>query len=408
MTGEYFTPEQLAEIHAYHRPQYVELALHPFYSLAGLLLVAFVLNRPLYRGAERLAAGLAPVGRRVAQVPGLRVFPQLCARLWGQPGSGAALLYMLGVFSTYALLAFPGHLFFEFFWAHRFGMSRESFAHFLGDQAKSLGISAVCFSALGFGVFGLARRLPRWWLALGGVCAGLLLVSPFLDPYRARLYYAQAPLPDSPLRTAITRLLGEARVEFENVVVEKTAATGAFVDGYFAGQGATRSIVLNDEMVSQFSTDEVLAAVAHEAGHVHQSRWLRKLAASLALVMFLGLVQAMLALAGRRRWLGVESSSDIRALPLVQLLFFLLVSLVGPVSAADSRRTEADADRFALDVTRRPVAYASMLAKAARLNKMDPEPPRWAHFLYGGHPTIAERIALAESWPASLPNPLLP
>jgi len=41
-------------------------------------------------------------------------------------------------------------------------------------------------------------------------------------------------------------------------------------------------------------------------------------------------------------------------------------------------------------------AFRAMLVKAARTNKMDPDPPRWAVLHGMSHPPIGERIAALE------------
>jgi STE24 endopeptidase len=167
------------------------------------------------------------------------------------------------------------------------------------------------------------------------------------------------------------------------------------VQAYFAGNGATRTIVLNDALLKNMTDDEVLAAVAHEAGHVREPRWPARVLSAVALFAFLGLVEWLFRRSAKRGWFGISERADIRTLPLILLVFDLSMSAAGPVSGWVSRRREWAADRFALELTRDPASFSSMLVKAARVNKMDPQPPRWLVLKGLSHPPIGERIEFA-------------
>jgi STE24 endopeptidase len=237
---------------------------------------------------------------------------------------------------------------------------------------------------------------------LGVPSALLLLVASALDPYRARVFFDQAPLEQGPLRERITALMARADVSFADVVVEKTSVASKRVQAYFAGQGPTRTIVLTDTLLREFSPEEILAVVAHEAGHVHESKWPGRIAASVALVALLFVMDQLLRHAAARGWFGATRFADIRTLPLLWLLIFLVFSLSGPISAAFSRERELEADRYALQLTQDPTAFRRMLVKATRVNKMDPEPPRWLVLKGYTHPPMGERLA---ALPSPRPSP---
>ncbi|AEI62022.1 M48 family peptidase [Corallococcus macrosporus] len=101
----------------------------------------------------------------------------------------------------------------------------------------------------------------------------------------------------------------------------------------------------------------------------------------------------LLRLSAARGWFGATRFADIRNLPLISLLFFLLMLTARPVSGAFSREREYEADRYALRLTGDVASFRRMLVKAARVNKMDPAPPRWLVLKGMSHPPIGERIA---------------
>ncbi|WP_225411027.1 M48 family metalloprotease [Stigmatella hybrida] len=388
-----FTPEQLAEIKAYYLPHYIRSAVNPFVSLGVLALLLWVLNRPFYQAAQALASRLGQRFAFLRTAPVSRVLLRALDRLWGEPGWGAALLFalFLDVFSK--VLYAPSDVYFDYVLEHRHGMSAYTPLTYAWDTLKSWGISAVAAVTLVLGLYGLARRLPRWWLVLGVPVAGLMLVSSALDPYRSQVYFEQTPLEAGPLRTRIGELMARADIAFADVLVEKTSVASKRVQAYFAGQGPTRTIVLNDVLLKEFTEEEVLAAVAHEAGHVNEPKWAGRIAAALCLVALLFLIDRLLRRAATRGWFGPPRFADIRTLPLLSVLFFFLMLTAKPVSAAFSREREREADRYALRLTGDPATFRRMLVKAARVNKMDPEPPRWVILKGMSHPPVSERIA---------------
>ena len=115
-------------------------------------------------------------------------------------------------------------------------------------------------------------------------------------------------------------------------------------------------------------------------------------------------IDVLLRWVAKRGFWGVTERADIRALPLVFIMFWLGTTLATPVSAAFSRERERKADAYGLELTGNREAFASMLTKAARVNKMDPDPPRWIVLKGRTHPTIRERLDAVERWQPAKAN----
>jgi STE24 endopeptidase len=82
----------------------------------------------------------------------------------------------------------------------------------------------------------------------------------------------------------------------------------------------------------------------------------------------------------------------------------VLELLVMPFGAALSRRWEREADRFSLELTRDPEAYAEAHRSLARANLADLDPPRGLYLLMFSRPTPPERLGTLASWTASSPS----
>jgi STE24 endopeptidase len=375
-----FSPTELAEIREYHRAAYLLSAFNLLVWPVLVTLLALWAPRPLYALSTRLTA---------------RWKSAALSRVWRSDDWGAAIVFSLLYYWAFDLLALPQVVWFGFVQEHRYGMSTMSFGTFVGDQLKSYALAAIAVASLAFGLFGLARRLPSWWVVMAVVATVAMSASALLDPYRERIFIEQVPLADGPLRTRITETMRQAKIDFLDVLVDKSSSRTVRLQAYFAGSGPTRTIVLNDALVANLTDDEAIAAVAHEAGHVGEARWVGRGLAAVALVVFLFVIEWIFRRSAARGWFGITQRADIRALPLILLVFDVATWVADPLSAAAARRAEWRADRFALELTHNPEAFRSMLTKVARVNKMDPDPPWWIA-LYQSHPPISARIAAAK------------
>lgn len=386
-----FTAQELESIRAYHDPFYrvaaVDLLLWPVL----LVVSARWLTRPLYALAARLTA---------------RVRSPILTRIWSGDAWATSLAFALLYFGLFALISLPLEVWFGFVREREFGLSTETFGAFVIDGLKKQGLLVLSVSALTFGLFGIARRTTRWWWLVGVAASGVLVISTAIDPYRGKLYLDQAPLEASPLRTRLTSVLDSAQVPFGEIVVVKTSEKTVRVQAAFAGTGPTRTILLTDTLLSSMTESEIVAAVAHEAGHVSESRWPGRILTPLALFGLLGFVELLFVRSTRRGWFGITERGDVRILPLLVVAFDLATTAAAPFSAALTRQRELDADRFAQTLTKDPASLTSLLVKLGRINKVDPDPPRWYVLSGVTHPTILERVAAIQK--NATPPPMTP
>lgn len=379
-----YTAEQLAEVKAYHAPRYTASLVDLVVTPVVLAVMVRWATAPLWRLSVRIGGWITTKPWSVLKVP---------TRLWSGPGWAEALAFALLFFGLYSLLDVPTEIWFGYVHEQAHGLSRATPMMFVTDWVKGKTLFVLAVGSLVFGLFGLARRTRHWWWLLGASASALMLVSTAIDPYRSRVYVEQTPLEEGPLRARITGLVAKAGIDFRDVLVEHTASRTVRLQAYFAGTGPTRTIVLNDSLVAGLTEDEVLASVAHEAGHVNEPRWPARVGSAVVLLGFLFAVERLFRRAAARRWFGIEERADVRTLPLVVLIFTLGLLLANPVSGAISREREYAADRYAVALTGDVQAFRAMLVKAARTNKMDPEPPRWAVLRGMSHPPIGERVA---------------
>jgi STE24 endopeptidase len=222
--------------------------------------------------------------------------------------------------------------------------------------------------------------------------ASLWLFPVVIDPVFNRF----DKLPPGHLRSEVLTLAKRAGVDVGEVyrVDASRRTTGA--NAYVNGLGHTKRVVLYDTLIDDFSDAQVRSVVAHELGHQHHHDLYRGLA-WLALVAPAGtfLAQALaerIGLGDRARKPGPE------ALPALLLSLAIVSFAVGSASNVLSRKVEASADGFSLQLTRDPKADIELQRRLAVSNVADPDPPRLLQILFGTHPTTVERIGIAKEW----------
>jgi STE24 endopeptidase len=276
-----------------------------------------------------------------------------------------------------------------------YGLSTQNWGAWSSDVAKSSAIGAA-FSAAGAGAAAaLIRRFPHtWWLPGSAAIVGFSTLMVFLAPVVIDpIFNKFEPLPDGELRSDVLELARQADVDVGEVyrvdASRRTTATNAYVWGI----GRTKRVVLYDTLIDDYPDDQVRSVVAHELSHVvHRDvprglLWLVIVAPTGTLVVKL--------LAER---LSARSLDTPEALPALSFAAGVVSTVLSALSNVLSRRVEARADAFALDLTKDPDAFIGLTQRLAVTNLADPSTPRIYQLLWGSHPTTVERIGAGLQW----------
>jgi STE24 endopeptidase len=334
--------------------------------------------------------GLTRLGSRVMQAAGKPVG----GRWAGEVVLGVFALAVIGRLVTLPLSAYGEVV------RHRYGLSVRGWGLWLRDVAVSTGIDAG-LTALGLlALVFLARKAPRTWWAWGAVgAAGLVVAGSFLWPVVIEPAFNEfESMPAGQLRTDLLALAEENGTPVQDVLVSDASRRTTALNAYVSGFGSTRRIVVYDTVLDRLSDAEIESITAHELGHVATDDVLTG-----TLIGALGAGVGVAALG----WLlsprllrraGADSAGDPRVVPLVLFLVAVGSLVSAPVQNLVSRHVEARADVHALDLTHDPDAFVEMQRGLARTNLSDPDPPAAWQWYFGSHPTLAQRVALAEDW----------
>jgi STE24 endopeptidase len=270
------------------------------------------------------------------------------------------------------------------------GLATQSWPDWAVDVLKAAGIGAVTAAIGGVIAMALIRRFPRNWWSPGAVLVvayGVVTIWLYpivIDP----IFNKFEPLPNGKLRSEVLRLADRAGVDVGQVYrVDASRRTNA-VNAYVIGLGHSKRVVLYDNLIDDFTPAEVRGVVAHELGHQKHDDLMRGLA-WLAIVAPAG---TFLAQALSERFAPGERLGTPAALPAIALAIALVSLGLGCASNALSRKVEASADSFSLELTRDPGDFIRFQRRIAIQNVADPDPPEWLHVLFDTHPTTLERI----------------
>ena len=235
-----------------------------------------------------------------------------------------------------------------------------------------------------------ARRSPRnWWLPVTPLFLALAVVFLATFPY---LEAGRIHRPQTPRLQADVRTLQKAEGIDTPVDVEKVSDLTTQANAFSVGLGPTERVVVWDTLLDgRFSNDEVRVVLAHEFGHIaHRHLW--KGLAWAALFTF-PIAFGVARITARRGGLG-----DPGLLPYGALVLVLLNIAITPLTNVVSRRYESEADWSALRAAKSPGAQERLMEQFAETSLQQPNPPTWSYIFFDTHPTLMQRIAMAQAW----------
>jgi STE24 endopeptidase len=294
----------------------------------------------------------------------------------------------------------------------RYEQSVQPWGSWFADVGKAELIDIAFFTLLGLILFLIIRKSPRrWWFyfwlaALPIILAILVLEPVIIDP----LFFKFQPLAvqHPELAADIQKLTERAGLGIprERMFVMNASSKTNAINAYVIGFGASKRVVIYDNVIQKMTPEETLFIFGHESGHYvlnHIRNGFVFFAAVLLITMYAAyrLLHAILARWGTR-W-KVYGPQDWGALAVLMLFLEGIAFFSSPVINGYRRVQEHDADIFGLELIHSVVPNSSQVAAHAfqvlgEIDLADPNPPPFITFWIYSHPPLAERLVFAHTY----------
>lgn len=309
-------------------------------------------------------------------------------------GQGVFFITVLMLVQT--ILDVPFSLYRTFVLEERFQFNTSTPRIWLTDLIKSLGIGLLLLALLTSGALALVQSFPEsWWLWVWALFTGVSVLLMFLSPVLIEpLFFKFRPLQNEQLAARVKEVMARAGLRIDRVQEVDASRRSKHSNAYFTGIGRVKRIVLFDTLLDQMDDDEIIAILAHEAGHWKLGHiWKRLLLMATASLAICWLAWQSLAWGGLPAMFGLQSLSFTGQVLLLGFLAGLAGFPLTPISSALSRHHEWQADRFSLNLTGHSEPLARALVKLSRENLSNLHPhPLYAWFYYS-HPPVVMRVA---------------
>lgn len=278
------------------------------------------------------------------------------------------------------------------------GLSTQTLGPWFEDVAKSAGIGLVISAILGVAGLFLVRKLGRWfWVGGTALVIVFAVVTTWLGPLvLAPAFNDFEPLPPGKVRSEVLQLGREAGVDIGQVYDVDASRRSTGINAYVDGVGSSKRVVIYDTTLRDLNGPELRSLIAHELGHVRGNDVWRGIG-FVMLIAPLGVLFVQLLAFGLTTRTGDDRRSPA-VLPALALAVGLASFFLNIPGNQLSRKIEARADSFALELTRDPDALISLQRKLAIRNFGDPDPPSFLEFVFSTHPSTMERIGAAVTY----------
>jgi Zn-dependent protease with chaperone function len=371
-------PAEYARAKAYSRAQHRHFFINTFYGFLVLLVLLRWRVAPAFRDfAERLSA------RRFVQ----------------------KITFVPLILAAIALLGIPSDIWDQSL-ARAYGLSVQTWGAWLRDWTLNQVIMLAVGTLLVGILYGVIRRSPRrWWFYFWLASIPIMLVMFFLQPIVIDpMFYTFKPLANvqpvllSEMEKVVHR--GGMDIPPDRMFVMNASSKQTGLNAYVTGFGASKRVVVWDNIIAKATVPEILFVFGHEMGHYVLLHIPKEIALSSALILFLlylgyRLSDWMLARWGAQ-W-GIRDLQDWASFPALMLLVSVLSFLATPAFNAMSRHFEHEADRYGLEVIHGLVPNENQVAahyfeKSGEMNLSDPDPSTFDKIWFFDHPTRPERV----------------
>lgn len=312
--------------------------------------------------------------------------------LWGD----VLLITLYNLFS--ALVSLPFDYYSTFVIEERHGFNKSTKKTFWLDEVKNLLLNALLMAGLTAAAYGLWRAFGLWFIVgIFGVLAVFMVIMSTFSLTFQKLFNRFDPLPEGSLRDKINTLFTANGYAIRSIYVMNASKRTTRANAFCTGLGKQKKIALYDNLVNNYTEEEITAVFAHELGHdKHKDTLVLTLCQLVVYAALAAGIGALVAFPTVSVGLGFE---DTNMAAMLIALFSVLASPVMTVLMIPfnliSRRMERGADTFAAR-NGLGAPLISALKRLSRDNFSNLNPHPFLSWIGDSHPPVAERVRVIE------------
>lgn len=293
------------------------------------------------------------------------------------------------------LIDVPFSFYNKFYIEEKFAFNKSTLKLFVSDIIKGQLIT-ICFTVC---ILTVITYILKWfgeyyyiylWISMELIGLSMMYIGPtFIQP----LFNKLTSLEDGELKTKITKLANRCNFPLKDIQIIDGSIRSNHSNAYFYGFFNNKKIVIYDTMISQFTSDEILAVVAHELGHWYHSHNLKNMIInSITNLLFLTMTSFFINNTDLFKALGYND--DISAGLRIILAYIPLIPLrhiLNFISKFNTRKEEYQADEYATKLGLKNNLQDGLIK--VYNNNLNSPCVDWLYSMYYyTHPTLIERL----------------
>lgn len=305
-----------------------------------------------------------------------------------------ALTFFGVLILTSDLLTLPFQWHSIFVIEEKFGFNKTTIRTFVTDKLKGYALGAIIGGGLVSFLIYLVQTIgPTFWIWFGLLTATFILfINMFYTSVILPLFNTLTPLPPGELKEAIESFAARINFPLDNIFIMDGSKRSKKANAFFSGIGKKKKIVLYDTLISNHTTEELVAVLAHEVGHFKKKHIVWSYFLSTAQIFFTLFILSLMVFNSNLSFaLGGSQQAIHLNLLVFGILFSPISGITGLLMSLYSRKNEYEADAYAKN-NFDGAAMASALKKLSvdSLSNLYPH-PAYVFFHYS-HPPLLQRL----------------
>ena len=276
----------------------------------------------------------------------------------------------------------------------KYGFNKTTIKLFITDKLKGYLLGSIIGGLLVALLITLIQQIgPDFWVWFGIIAAlFILMVNMFYTSLLLPLFNKLTPLQEGELKSAIESFAKKVNFPLDNIYIMDGSKRSKKANAFFSGIGKKKKIVLYDTLITNHTTEELVAVLAHEVGHFKKKHIVLSYVISVLQVFFMLFILSRMVFNENLSFaLGGNQQAIHLNLVAFGILFSPISGITGLLMSLLSRKNEFEADAYAKEkFNGKALADALKKLSVDSLSNLYPH-PLYVFFHYS-HPPLLKRL----------------